>query len=120
MRAPQAEVHKLLAGRKQHMPGGLGRYQRLEMQKINKPRFHELRLRQRRRYAQDGLVAEKDGAFRHGMHVAGKPEGREVVQKILPETPGSRKPFNFACRKMQGLKIAERLLQPSRHQKPPV
>ena len=52
---------------------------RFEMQKIDQPRFHELRLGEWRGYAKDGLVSEKNGPFRHRVHVAGEAEGGEIL-----------------------------------------
>ena len=87
------------------------------MQNVDQPQFDELRLRQRRGDAQDRLVGEERRAFRHGVHVAGEAETREIIEQVLPEPAGAVEPVDLDRREAQVFQIIQRLLNPGGKQK---
>ena len=67
--------------------------------------------RQRRSHAQDRLVGEEHGPFRHRVDVAGEAQVREIVEQPLAESPAPRQPFELLRREMQALREIQRLFK---------
>ena len=86
------------------------------MQNIDEARFNQLRLRQRRRNTQNGLVGKEYRSFRHCVHVAREAECREMIKQALVEAAASCEPVNLLCREAQSFKEIERLLKSGRYQ----
>ena len=111
VRGAQAEIGKNLSGRRQHHARRLRGNQRLEMQDVDQPRLHQLRLRQRRGDADERLARKADGAFRNGVHVAGETKTAEIIEQVLPEAAGRFQPIDLRWRETQVFQIVERVRQ---------
>jgi hypothetical protein len=61
--------------------------------------------------ADQRLVGKADGAFRHGVHVAGEAECREVIDEIAAEAFRALQPVNLMRRETQRLEIGERIVE---------
>src|SRR6516164_4560330 len=116
MRAAQAEIDQQLAGRGKHQARRLGCDEGLEVQDVDDPRFGQLRLRHRRRDAQDGLVGEKDTPFRYGMHVAAEAEIRELVEQPLLEASCAGEPIDLLGAETEIFEEIERLFEAGDYQ----
>ena len=115
----QPEIDQLLSrGRKDHSRR-LGGDHRLKVKDVDEPGFDQLRLRKRRGHPNDRFVREEDGAFRHGIDVAGKSQAREVVEERVREAIALPKPIDLFLENCSVLEKVDGLLQPRRHEEAP-
>lgn len=67
----------------------------MEMQNVDDAAFDQLRLKNGRGDPKYGLVGKKHRPFRHGVHIAGKTQGGEVVDESIEEATAIRQPIQF-------------------------
>ena len=116
VRAAHAEIHQRFARRREHATRRLRRNRRLEVEQVHEPALDELRLGQRRRHAQQRLVAERRGALGNGMQIAREPQRSEPLEKRLAEEPRRAQLREILAREMQVAQIVDGLLEPGRDQ----
>jgi hypothetical protein len=119
VRAPQSEIDQEFSRCGEQHARCLGRDQRLIMQQIDNSGFNELRLRQRRGYAQDRLVGKKYRTLGHCMHVPAEAEVGKSVEQRISEAPGRGKPIDVLGREPQPFQVIEDLFEPGCDQKSP-
>ena len=116
MRPPQPEIDQLLARCRKDHSRRLGGDQRLKVEDVDKAGFDQLRLRKRRGHPNDRFVGEENGAFRHGIDVAGEAQAPEVIEEPVREPIVLPKPIDLFLRELQVLKKVEGLLESCRHE----
>ena len=90
--------------------------ERLKVEQIHDPGFDELRLGEGSGHAKDRLMWKKHCSFPHGMHVAGEPQGFQIVQARSTEPSGLCEPFQLSLADVQLFQEAQDLLQACGHQ----
>ena len=83
LRPPRAEIDDRTPGSGRDDPGGFRSEHRLQADLIDDERLDHLRLPDRRRDFEKGLVGEDRGSFRDRKHVSGKAKVRQVVEQAL-------------------------------------
>ena len=116
MRPSQPEIDQLLAGCCKDHSRRLGGDHRLKVEDVDKAGFDQLRLRKRRGHPNDRFVSKEDGAFRHGIDVAGEAQTREVIEESIRKPIVLPEPIDLFVRELQVLEKVERLLQSCRHE----
>ena len=120
VRGAQTEIRENFSRRRQHHARGFRSDQRLVMQDVDQPRLDELRLRQRRRDADQRLVGKTHAALGDGVHVAGEAKTLKIIEQVLPEAAGAFQPVDVGGGKAQSLEIAKRVVEPgSEHEAAP-
>jgi hypothetical protein len=87
------------------------------VQEIDEPCLDELRLRERRRHADDRLIGEEDGALGHGIDIAGETQSRQPVDEVLGESVRSPEVVERRLVEPESLEKIQHLLKASRHKK---
>ena len=116
MRSPQPEVDQRFAAGGEHLTGGFGGDDGLEMHEVYQPGLDELRLWKRRNHPQNRLVRKEHGPFRQGVDIASEPQPRQIFEQLFGKGAEPAQLSDVLCREGQVFKIAESLIEPCRHQ----
>ena len=110
------EVHQPPAPRRKHHARSLRGDEGLEVHDVQQAALHQLRLRQRRGDAQDGLVGEEHAALGHRMHVAGESERAQPIQQLPREARLTFEPCELVVVERERLQKGQRLLETRGHE----
>jgi hypothetical protein len=120
VRAPQPEIDEQPIGSSQHAARRLAGDQRTVVQQVHHPALDQLRLADRRDDAQDRLVGEKHGAFRHRVDVAGETQVCQGIDELAAEASAGGQPCEFVGGEVQVREVIDHLGNAGGDEEPPL